>query len=88
MNNNKRTIVDVRTSEEFMEGNVKGSINIPLQEIQQRVNEIKQMQPPIVFCCLSGTRSEQATRFLKAQGIECENGGSWMEVNDYNYQTI
>jgi phage shock protein E len=81
------TIVDVRTPGEFMGGNVKGSINIPLQQIQQRADEIKQMPQPVILCCASGARSEQATRFLKSIGIDCENGGSWLSVN-YNYQTI
>ena len=37
------TIVDVRTPVEYMGGNVTGSINIPLQEIQQRMEEIKNL---------------------------------------------
>lgn len=84
MNQNKKTIVDVRTPAEFMGGNVAGSINIPLQEIQQRLDEIKKLQQPIVLCCASGGRSGQATAFLQNCDIECENGGSWMDVN-YNY---
>jgi phage shock protein E len=77
------TIVDVRTTSEFMGGNVKGSINIPLQEIQQRMDEIKYLNQPLVLCCASGNRSGQATHFLSQQGIECCNGGSWLDVNYY-----
>lgn len=80
MKNNK-TIIDVRTSGEFMGGNAASSINIPLQEIHLRVDEIKQMQQPIVLCCASGNRSGQATAFLRSKGINCENGGSWLDVN-------
>jgi rhodanese-related sulfurtransferase len=83
--NNKKTIIDVRTPGEFMSGNVAGSINIPLNEIPVRVSEIKQMPQPIIFCCASGARSGQATRFLKSNGIKCINGGSWYDVN-YDYQ--
>lgn len=86
MSNNKQTILDVRTPEEFRGGNVKGSINIPLQEIPKRLAEIKALQHPIVLCCASGGRSGQATAFLKNEGLNCENGGSWMDVQ-YNYQT-
>ncbi len=82
----KKTIVDVRTPEEFSEGNVNGSINIPLHEIQNRLEEIKNMQGPIILCCASGGRSGQATAFLKHQGLDCENGGSWLSVN-YSNQT-
>ena len=85
MSENKITIVDVRTRGEFMGGNVEGSINIPLQEIQQRLDEIKSLHQPIILCCASGSRSRQAAAFLQGCGIECENGGSWFDVN-YNYQ--
>ena len=75
------TIVDVRSYEEFMGGHVGGSINIPLFEIPDRVNEFKEMKSPLILCCASGNRSGQAQRFLMQHGIECHNGGSWMEVN-------
>lgn len=80
MKNNK-TIIDVRTPMEFMGGHVAGSINIPLNEIPQRVEEIKKMESPIVLCCASGGRSGQATSFLRNMGIDCTNGGSWLDVN-------
>jgi len=75
------TIVDVRTRDEFRGGNVAGSINIPLQEIVEREAEILELKTPILFCCASGGRSGQATNYFKAKGVECENGGGWMEVN-------
>jgi len=75
------TIVDVRTPEEFRGGHVAGSINIPLQEVQQRTQEIKELTQPVVFCCASGGRSGQATMYFKQMGIECYNGGSWLDVN-------
>lgn len=81
------TIVDVRTPVEYMGGNVVGSINIPLQEIQQRLDEVKNLKQPLVLCCASGNRSGQATQFLLHQGIECVNGGSWLDVNYYQTQT-
>ena len=82
------TIIDVRTPVEYMGGNVTGSINIPLQEIQQRMEEIKNLKQPLVLCCASGNRSGQATQFLSHQGIECVNGGSWLDVNYYQTQTF
>lgn len=63
MTNTKQTIVDVRTPGEFMGGNVAGSINIPLQEIQERLDELKSLPQPIILCCASGGRSGQATSF-------------------------
>ncbi len=76
-----QTVVDVRTPEEFMGGNVAGSINIPLHQIMNRLDEIKALQQPVILCCASGGRSEQATMMLQSKGIDCTNGGSWLEVN-------
>jgi rhodanese-related sulfurtransferase len=76
-----KTIIDVRTPEEFIGGSVAGSINIPLNQIQQQVEEIKQMQQPILVCCASGNRSGLATSYLLSTGIDCENGGSWLDIN-------
>lgn len=76
-----QTIIDVRTHAEFTGGHVAGSINIPLQEIAGRVEEVKAMPQPILFCCASGMRSGQATQYFQSLGVDCENGGGWMEVN-------
>jgi len=73
-------IVDVRTPAEFMGGHVVGSINIPLNEVPQRVDEFKEMKH-VILCCASGGRSMQATGFLTQHGVNCENGGSWLQVN-------
>jgi rhodanese-related sulfurtransferase len=82
------TIVDVRTSGEFTGGNAAGSINIPLQEIEKRMDELKNLKQPLILCCASGNRSGLATKFLMQQGIECCNGGSWLDVNYYQTQTL
>jgi len=76
-----KTIVDVRTPSEYQGGHVAGSINIPLQEVPRRLEEIKALKQPILLCCASGMRSGQATTYLKGVGIDCENGGGWTEVN-------
>lgn len=81
MNIQKPTVIDVRTREEFAGGHVAGSINIPLGELPGRVAEIKNMPQPLVLCCASGGRSGQAAAFLKMQGVDCQNGGSWLSVN-------
>jgi phage shock protein E len=79
----KGTIVDVRTHEEFMGGHVVDSINIPLSEIQNRLEEIQNLKVPLVLCCASGNRSGQAQHYLSQKGIDCYNGGSWLDVNYY-----
>ena len=81
------SIIDVRSPGEFRSGNVTGSVNIPLQELPQRMEELENMKKPLVLCCASGGRSAQAHRFLAQQGIQCFDGGSWMDVNYYLSQT-
>jgi phage shock protein E len=81
INSDKVSIVDVRTPMEFTEGHVNGSINIPLNDVVERVEELRGMQP-LVLCCASGGRSCQATDYLQVQGFEeVYNGGGWTNVN-------
>ncbi len=77
----KGTIIDVRTTAEFSGGHVANSINIPLQEVPSRMEEIKMLEMPLILCCASGNRSGQAAQYLSSYGIECSNGGSWLDVN-------
>lgn len=84
----KGTIVDVRTPQEFQGGNVLGSINIPLNEVQQRLEEIKNLTSPVLLCCASGGRSGQATQFLSQFGVDCCNAGSWLNVNYFQSQNV
>ena len=85
---NAGTIVDVRTTAEFRGGHVAKSINIPVQEITARIEEIKELKQPLILCCASGGRSGQATQFLTQLGIECYNGGSWLDVNYFQTQAL
>ncbi len=82
------TIVDVRTPAEFAGGHAEGSINIPLNEITARMEEIKTLKTPLVLCCASGGRSSQVHGYLAQQGIECCNAGSWLDVNYFQAQTV
>lgn len=60
-------IVDVRTPEELRSGAYPGAVNIPLQELPRRLNEIPKNGPVIVYCA-SGIRSASAARILKQAG--------------------
>ncbi len=75
-----KTILDVRTDYEFEGGHIEGSINIPLDEIPQRLGEIKELPSPVAICCLSGGRSSAAVQFLQAQGLDCFNAGGWISA--------
>ncbi|HSP40245.1 MAG TPA: rhodanese-like domain-containing protein [Gillisia sp.] len=82
------TVVDVRTPAEFMGGSVYGAVNIPLNEIPLRMDELKELKLPLILCCASGNRSGQAANYLSRQGIDCLNGGSWTEVNYLTSQEV
>ncbi|MFZ2905182.1 MAG: rhodanese-like domain-containing protein [Cyclobacteriaceae bacterium] len=84
----KGTIVDVRSVGEYKSGHVEGSINIPLQDIPQKIQEIKNLKSPLVLCCASGNRSGQAYQYLSQQGIVCVNGGSWFDVEYFQSQNV
>ncbi len=60
-------LLDVRTPEEFAEGHIAGAINIPVQQLAQRIDEIPP-NVPVVAYCRSGRRVEQALPLLRARG--------------------
>lgn len=81
INSKEVTIVDVRTTPEFDGGSVAKAINIPLDQVPERVEELKAMQP-MVMCCAAGIRSGQAVNYLNQMGLkEVYNGGSWQQVH-------
>lgn len=74
-------IIDVRTPAEFAGGHCPDAINIPLNEIPVRMDEIRVLAPAaIILCCASGNRSGQAVAYLQKQGISCKNGGAWTDI--------
>lgn len=75
------TIVDVRTPKEYAQAHYPGAVNIPLNEINQRIDEFKEMPKPIIAYCNSGNRSGMAVSILKQAGIsEAVNGGGLEDV--------
>jgi rhodanese-related sulfurtransferase len=74
-------VIDVRTPQEFDQGKVPGSINIPVDRIAANAERIKNMNRPVIFCCASGARSSNAATIMKQKGMkEVYNGGSWYDV--------
>jgi phage shock protein E len=64
------SIIDVRSPEEFREQHYPGAINIPLQDLMAQLDEIREMQGPIVVYCRSGNRSLMAKHILGQNGIQ------------------
>ena len=77
---NGAKVIDVRTLGEFSSGHVKGSVNIPLDQISSKLKTLKKDET-YVLCCRSGMRSGNATRIMNAAGFtKAYNGGSWMNL--------
>ncbi|MDQ7917542.1 rhodanese-like domain-containing protein [Mesonia sp. MT50] len=74
-------IIDVRSKGEYAGGAIPGSKNIPLPQINTKVEEIKKMNKPVITCCASGMRSSSAVAVLKSKGVECINGGGWFNLS-------
>lgn len=78
--NNGAFLVDVRSPGEFADGNVKGSVNIPLDQVQNQLAKFKDKENIVVFC-RSGNRSGQAKSILEQNGFtNVTNGGTWQDV--------
>ena len=74
---NGALIIDVRTKEEYNEGHIEGSLNIPLDEIDKAMSWLLR-DVSVVLVCESGSRSNFAMMILKANKFEkVYNGGSW-----------
>lgn len=63
-------LIDVRTTEEYKEGHIDGSINFPLDQIMTVNNIIKDRETPIFVYCLSGSRSGQVVSYLQQMGYK------------------
>jgi NADPH-dependent 2,4-dienoyl-CoA reductase/sulfur reductase-like enzyme/rhodanese-related sulfurtransferase len=64
-------LIDVRTPSEFENGSIPGAINIPVDEIRDRIAEIK--KEPILVNCQVGQRGHTATMLLKELGFDATN---------------
>lgn len=73
-------IIDVRSADEFGSAHKDGSINIPLDSLKNRMNEVDNTKP-IILCCDSGTRSAMAKRTFIAKGFQnVYNAGGWRSL--------
>lgn len=61
------TLVDVRTREEFELETIPGAINIPLEELRERMKELPMERPVYLFCSV-GLRGYLASNILKGNG--------------------
>lgn len=81
MKTNKEIIVDVRSEEEWeMDGHANCSVNYPLDQIQDKIEDLKKYEH-IVLVCRSGNRAGVAKQILERAGIKnVENLGPWQNA--------
>ena len=64
-------LLDVRTAREFSHGHIPGSLNIPVDELRERVGEIDAAE--VLVVCQVGVRGWTAVRILRALGVDARN---------------
>ena len=68
-NNDNAILVDVRSRQEYLEGHLNGSVNIPLYELEQCCERtLKDKEAIIIVFCQYGARSKKAIMLLKRHG--------------------
>ena len=61
-------LLDVRPPDEYLQGHIPGSKNVPLQSISKVAGMIDNKSTPIFVYCLGGVRSRQAAAILQQMG--------------------
>lgn len=78
---NGAIIMDVRTLGEYKSGHIKGSMNIPLNQLSGQLSKFKNKETPILTCCASGARSGAAVSVLRKAGFQqVHNAGAWTSL--------
>ncbi|MFV0374109.1 FAD-dependent oxidoreductase [Microbacterium sp.] len=67
----ERALIDVRTAREFASGAIPGAVNIPLDELRERLAELP--DEGVIVHCQVGQRGHTAARILAAHGIDVVN---------------
>jgi len=71
VNRQNALLLDVRDTDEFQATNIVGARNIPLSELETRINELsKYRAKPVVTVCATGNRSGRAVDLLRKAGFE------------------
>lgn len=59
-------ILDVRTRHELEQGHIKGSANLPLDQLKKNLQRLPDKEKAIILCCASGVRNNSAKTVLKS----------------------
>jgi len=75
-------ILDVRSKGEYATGHIRGSVNIPLDQLGNNLGKLKEKNRTIITCCASGMRSASGKGILTSNGFSnVYNGGAWQNLN-------
>lgn len=66
-------LLDVRTPDEYRQGHIPGSKNLPLQSLDNVAAIVKDKESPLFLYCYSGARSRQAAGMLRRMGYAKAN---------------
>ncbi|MBQ2701017.1 MAG: FAD-dependent oxidoreductase [Clostridia bacterium] len=77
--------LDTRTDGEYARGHAPGFINIPLDSLRERLNDLPRRKPVYVMC-QSGLRSYLACRILSQNGFDCYNFAGGYRFYESNHQ--
>ena len=82
-------VIDVRSSEEYAAGHLKHAINIPLEELEGRLDEINAYKDKnVVLYCNTGNRSGKALDLLKQKGFNVLMNAPGVKQYDYELYKV
>ena len=87
MNREKGVVVDVCSAAEFAQSHIKGAVNVPLDELEARLDKaVKNKSTPVIMVCAAGGRSKRAQAIAQKLGydkVHSLHGGlkAWKEAN-------
>lgn len=87
MNGGSALVLDIRDTSEFSNGRIPKSKNIPLSEIDKRIEEISKFKDkPVIVTCRTNNRSGSAARLLRQRGFadvyQLDGGfGAWQQAS-------
>ncbi|SHF15923.1 Rhodanese-related sulfurtransferase [Lampropedia hyalina DSM 16112] len=71
INREKAVVVDVRSTDDFIQSHIKGAKNVPLEQFEQHLGaSVKNKALPLVIVCASGGRAQRAVLSAKKLGYE------------------
>ena len=71
INREKGVVIDVCGADEFAQGHIKGAVNVPLGELEARLDKaVKNKSTPVIMVCAAGARSKRAQAIAQKLGYE------------------